>query len=102
MSVDYAKILQPERARSEFKEPTLYQVVMHKDDFTPMEFVVNVLEKFFHMEKMIATKIMEEIHKTGKAICGIYSKDIATTKMVLVMDHARRHEHPLLCSLEAS
>jgi ATP-dependent Clp protease adaptor protein ClpS len=102
MSVDYAKILQPGSIQPLFKEPTLYNVVMHNDDFTPLEFVVHVLEVFFHMEKIIATKIMEEIHKTGKAICGVYSKDIASTKMVLVMDHARRHEHPLLCSLEAS
>lgn len=102
MSVDYAKILQPEIRTPEFKEPTLYKVVMHNDDFTPMEFVVGVLVRFFHMEKVIATKIIEEINKTGKAICGIYSKDIATTKMVLVMDHAKRHEHPLLCSVEAS
>lgn len=102
MSVDYAKILQPGNIQSLFKEPTMYKVVMHDDDYTPMEFVAGVLEMFFHMEKMIVKKIMEEIDKTGKAICGIYSKDIAATKMILVMDHARRHEHPLLCSIEAS
>ena len=82
------------------KEPSMYKVVMHNDDFTPMEFVVAVLELFFHMERAIATKIMHEIHVTGQAICGIYSKDIAVTKADQVVEHARKHEHPLLCSIE--
>lgn len=82
------------------KEPGMYKVIMHNDDFTPMEFVVSVLEMFFHMERALATKLMHEVHRTGKAICGIYSKDIAATKVVQVVEHARRHEYPLLCSIE--
>jgi ATP-dependent Clp protease adaptor protein ClpS len=85
-----------------FKEPSLYKIVMHNDDFTTMEFVVAVLEMFFHMERLIATRIMYEIHHTGKAICGIYSRDVAETKVDQVKEHARRHEYPLLCSIESS
>jgi ATP-dependent Clp protease adaptor protein ClpS len=85
-----------------YKEPSMYKVIMHNDDYTPVEFVEMVLELFFNMEEMIVTKILDEIRKTGKAICGIYTKDIAETKVGLVTDHARMHEHPLLCSLEAS
>jgi ATP-dependent Clp protease adaptor protein ClpS len=75
---------------------------MHNDDFTPMEFVIAALEVFFHMERSIATRIMYEVHKTGKAICGIYSRDIAETKVDKVIEHARRHEYPLLCSIEVT
>lgn len=84
------------------KEPSLYKVIMHNDDFTPMEFVVAALEVFFHMERAIATRIMHEVHRTGKAICGIYSRDIAETKVDKVIEHARRHEYPLLCSIEVT
>ena len=73
---------------------------MHNDDFTPMEFVVAVLESFFNMERALATKIMYEIHMAGKAICGVYSKDVAETKANQVMEYARNQEHPLLCSTE--
>lgn len=84
------------------KEPSLYKVVMHNDDFTPMEFVIAALEMFFYMERAIATRVMYEIHRTGKAICGIYSRDIAETKVDKVTEHARRHEYPLLCSIEGT
>jgi ATP-dependent Clp protease adaptor protein ClpS len=84
------------------KEPSLYKVIMHNDDFTPMEFVVAALEAFFNMERMIATRIMQEVHKTGKAVCGIYTRDIAETKVDKVLEYARRHEHPLFCSIEAT
>jgi ATP-dependent Clp protease adaptor protein ClpS len=83
------------------KEPSMYQVVMHNDDFTPMEFVVGVLETFFYMDSVRATSIMHQVHMVGKAICGVFSKDVAETKVDLVIDYARRHEHPLLCSIEA-
>lgn len=82
------------------KRPALYRVIMHNDDFTPMEFVVAVLEYFFHMERTKAINVMFEVHTAGKAVCGIYSKDIAETKVSLVTEHARRHEHPLICSVE--
>ena len=92
--------LQVQQARPQLSEPVMYQVVMHNDDFTPMEFVVVVLELFFGMERSVATRTMYEVHTSGKAICGIFSKDVADTKVEQVMDYARMHEHPLLCSIE--
>jgi ATP-dependent Clp protease adaptor protein ClpS len=88
-------------AKPELIEPSMYQVVMHNDDYTPMEFVVAVLETFFYMDSVRATSIMHQVHLLGKAICGVFSKDVAETKVELVIDYARRHEHPLLCSIEA-
>lgn len=91
---------QVQEAKPQLKEPAMYRVIMHNDDFTPMEFVVTVLELFFHMENSLATKVMYEIHMTGKAACGVFSKDVAETKVDQVTDYARRHEYPLLCSVE--
>lgn len=82
------------------QEPGMHQVVMHNDDFTPMEFVVAVLEMFFNMDRTQATQVMYEVHTQGKAVCGLFSKDVADTKVDQVMDYARMHEHPLLCSTE--
>lgn len=90
-----------QEAKPKLKEPLMYQVVMHNDDFTPMEFVVEILETFFGMDRTKATSIMYEVHMSGKAVCGIFSKDVAETKVEQVMDYARRNEHPLLCSVEA-
>lgn len=90
-----------QEAKPQLKQPTLYQVIMHNDDFTPMEFVVEVLEIFFSMDRMKATKVMYEVHMSGRAICGLFSKDVAETKIDQVMEYARRHQHPLMCSLEA-
>jgi len=92
------KELQVQEARPELKEPVMYQVVMHNDDYTPMEFVVRVLEVFFNMERIAATSTMYEVHNSGKAICGIFSKDVAETKVDQVMDYARMHDHPLFCN----
>lgn len=94
--------LQVQEARPQLKEPMMYRVVMHNDDFTPMEFVVVVLELFFNMERTSATRTMYEVHTSGKAICGIFSKDVAETKVDQVMDYARMHDHPLLCSAEVT
>ncbi len=94
--------LQVLEAKPELKQPSMYQVVMLNDDFTPMEFVVEVLENFFNMERTIATSVMYEIHMAGKAVCGVFTKDVAETKVEQVTDYARRHEHPLLCSIEAT
>lgn len=91
-----------EAVKPTLKEPSLYQVIMHNDDFTPMEFVVAALEVFFNMERALATMIMHEVHKTGRAICGIYSRDVAETKVDKVIEYARRHEFPLLCSIEVT
>ncbi len=84
------------------KPPSLYNVLMHNDDFTPMEFVVEVLEAFFNKDHTLATKTMYEIHTMGKAVCGTYSKDVAYTKINQVMVYAEQHDHPLLCSAEMS
>jgi ATP-dependent Clp protease adaptor protein ClpS len=89
-----------QEAEPKLKEPSLYQVWMHNDDFTPMEFVVAVLEMFFNMERHMATNVMYQVHMEGKASCGVFTKDVAETKVDQVVHYARRHEHPLLCSVE--
>jgi len=91
-----------QEAKPKLKEPPLYRVWMHNDDFTPMEFVVAVLEIFFNMDRSKATTVMFEVHTTGRAICGTFSKDVAETKVDQVMEYARQHEHPLLCSVEVT
>jgi ATP-dependent Clp protease adaptor protein ClpS len=88
-------------AKAEVKQPSMYQVFMHNDDFTPMEFVVAVLEMYFNMDRAIATNTMYQVHMKGKASCGVYTMDIAETKVDQVVHYARRHEHPLMCSIEA-
>lgn len=89
-------------AKPQLKEPAMYQVLMHNDDYTPMEFVVTALKLFFNMDDALATQLMYQVHMTGKAVCGIFTKDIAETKADQVINYARRHEHPLLCSIEAT
>ena len=91
-----------QEAEPQLKEPSLFQVVMHNDDFTPMEFVVAVLEVFFNMERATATNVMYQVHTEGKASCGVFTRDVAETKVDQVTSYARRHEHPLLCSVEAT
>lgn len=83
-------------------EPPLYQIVMHNDDYTPMEFVVDILEKFFFMDRRKATSTMLQVHISGQAVCGVYSRDYAETKVSQVVEYARRKEHPLNCSMEAA
>lgn len=83
------------------KLPNFYQVVLFNDDFTPMGFVVDVLERIFFMDRRCATKTMLLAHQDGRATCGIFSKDIAQSKISQVMDHAFLSEHPLLCAMEA-
>lgn len=81
-------------------QPPLYQVMMHNDDFTPMEFVAGILERFFFLEREKAIEVMMEVQTLGKAVCGVFSKDIADSKVSDVMEYSRMHEHPLLCSVE--
>jgi len=78
----------------------MYKVVMLNDDYTPMEFVIEVLQGFFNLNREKATQIMLTVHQAGKATCGIFSKDIAETKSLLVNEYAREHQHPLLCEIE--
>jgi ATP-dependent Clp protease adaptor protein ClpS len=91
-----------ERRAAKTKPPTLYQVVMLNDDYTPMEFVVMVLRHFFQRDADAATHIMLKIHHEGRGICGVYPKDVAATKVELVLTAARREGHPLQCIMEAA
>ena len=89
-----------EEARPEVKPPPLYKVVLLNDDFTPMDFVVDVIQTFFQMGHDQATQIMLHVHTRGKGVCGIFTYEIAETKVAQVNDYARRNEHPLKCALE--
>ena len=84
----------------EVKEPPSYQVVLINDDYTPMEFVIEVLEKFFQKNREEATQIMLHVHQRGVGVCGIYAYDLAETKAMQVMNYARKYEHPLQVQLE--
>jgi ATP-dependent Clp protease adaptor protein ClpS len=91
-----------QESKPELKQPPLYQVVMLNDDYTPMEFVVQVLQMFFGMGREKATRIMLTVHTQGRAVCGIYTRDIAETKAMQVNRFARENQHPLLCEIEAT
>ncbi len=82
------------------RKPPLYKVVLLNDDYTPMDFVVHVLERFFSMDRAKATQIMLEVHTRGKGICGVFSHEIAETKVSQVNAYSRENQHPLLCTLE--
>ena len=89
-----------EEARPEIKPPPMYKVVLLNDDFTPMDFVVDVIQTFFEIDHDRATQIMLHVHTRGKGVCGIFTFEIAETKVAQVNDYARRNEHPLKCALE--
>lgn len=89
-----------EESRPEVQRPKLYKVFLVNDDFTPMEFVVEILQRYFAMTKEKATQIMLQVHYRGRGVCGVYTFEIAETKVNLVNDHAREHQHPLMCSME--
>ena len=82
------------------EEPRKYKVFLLNDDYTPMEFVVEVLKRFFHMSETVATQVMLQIHLDGRAVCGFFTRDVADTKVVMVNDYARVNQHPLLCGME--
>ena len=84
----------------EVKKPSFYQVLIMNDDYTPMEFVILVLERFFKKSRAEATQIMLHVHQKGMGVCGLYSYEIAETKVVQVMDYARNNQHPLQCTME--
>ncbi|KNZ31542.1 MAG: Clp protease ClpS [Methylibium sp. NZG] len=91
-----------ERQTSKTEPPRMYQVVLLNDDYTPMEFVVMVLQEYFNRDLESATQIMLKIHHEGRGVCGVYSKDVAATKVELVLAAARRGGHPLQCIMEAA
>jgi ATP-dependent Clp protease adaptor protein ClpS len=88
------------RTRTRTKKPTPYKVLMLNDDYTPMEFVVLCLQRFFKMNMEEATRVMLHVHQRGVGVCGIFSYEVAETKVTQVMDFAREHQHPLQCTLE--
>ncbi|MCP4327389.1 MAG: ATP-dependent Clp protease adapter ClpS [Alphaproteobacteria bacterium] len=88
------------RPKPKTKKPAMYKVLLLNDDYTPMEFVVYVLERFFSKGREEATRIMLHVHRRGVGICGVYTYEVAETKVTQVMDFARRHQHPLQCTME--
>lgn len=95
-----ASVLEAERSKS--KPPELYKVILFNDDYTTMDFVVEVLQVFFAMNRERATQVMLKVHQEGSAVCGIYPRDIAETKVEQVSEFAKQREHPLRCELEVS
>jgi len=93
-----SEALAPEELK--LKPPPLYRVILLNDDYTPMEFVVEVLELIFGMDRPQATRIMLEVHTQGKGVCGVFTYEIAETKVAQVSAFAEQHQHPLLCTLE--
>lgn len=87
-------------AKPRVKRPPLYKVILLNDDYTPMDFVVHVLEVFFSVDRENATRIMLQIHTSGKGVCGLFTHEIAETKVSLVNDYSRENQHPLLCTME--
>ncbi len=91
-----------QEARPKLKRPPLYKVLLLNDDYTPMEFVVEILETFFNMDQEKATRIMLHVHTRGVGVCGVFPRDIAETKVTQVNEYARENQHPLLCTLETA
>lgn len=98
------EIVERKTAESEtlpaLKQPKKYKVVLINDDYTPMEFVVDVLKYFFHFNEELATQVMLQVHVLGKGICGVFTRDIAETKVAQVNEYAKNNQHPLLCMME--
>ena len=88
------------KTKAKTKKPSLYKVLLLNDDYTPMEFVVHVLERLFHMDHAQAIEIMLTVHRKGVAVVGVFSYEIAETKVAQVMELARRQQHPLQCTME--
>lgn len=91
-----------EEASPKLKRPPLYKVIILNDDYTPMEFVVQVLETFFSMDREKATRVMLHVHTRGVGVCGVFTKDVAETKVSQVNDYSRSNQHPLMCTMEES
>ena len=89
-----------EESRPKLKKPRMFQAVLLNDDYTPMEFVVELIEQFFYKSRENATQIMLKIHTEGKGVCGVYTEDVAETKAAVVNQYSMDHQHPLLCQIE--
>lgn len=91
-----------EPGKPKLKRPPMYKVLIHNDDYTPMDFVVHILEKFFGMGREKATQVMLQVHTRGVGVAGVYTREVAETKVAQVNDYAREHDHPLKCTMEAA
>jgi ATP-dependent Clp protease adaptor protein ClpS len=91
-----------EKSKPKLKKPPLYKVLLHNDDYTPMEFVVQILMQFFNMPREKAEQIMIHVHTKGVGVCGVFPREIAETKVRLVMDFAMENQHPLQCSMDVA
>jgi ATP-dependent Clp protease adaptor protein ClpS len=100
MAVKYNEGVVLDPQKSKVKTPPLFKVLLLNDDYTPMDFVVAVLQRIFAMNREQATQIMLKVHKEGKGVCGIYPKDVAATKVQQVVAFAKQHQHPLRCVME--
>ena len=89
-----------EEQRPKLKQPPMFKVLLLNDDYTPMEFVIYVLETFFKMDRKQATRVMLNVHTKGKVVCGIYTRDVSETKVSQVNEYARTNNHPLMCDME--
>ncbi|AMK75659.1 MULTISPECIES: ATP-dependent Clp protease adapter ClpS [Methylomonas] len=89
-----------QEAKPQLKRPPLYKVMLLNDDFTPMDFVVEILTDFFNMSEEKATQVMLQVHTQGVGVCGTYTKDVAETKVHIVNEYSREHHHPLMCTME--
>ena len=99
---DFDSGLVVQEARPKLKRPPMYKVVLLNDDYTPMEFVVQILQDIFGMDLEKATQIMLHVHTRGVGVCGVYSRDIAETKVAIVNEYSKTHQHPLLCAMETA
>ncbi len=89
-----------QEAKPKLQKPPFYKVILLNDDFTPMEFVVVILQRFFRKNREEATRIMLHVHQKGTGICGVFTREVAETKVQLVLDFAKENKHPLQCTLE--
>ncbi len=100
MAIRYREDTVLEAKKAKLKPPPMFKVLLLNDDYTPMDFVVVVLQRFFSVSREKATQIMLKVHREGVGVCGVYPRDVAATKVELVMSYARQHQHPLRCVME--
>ncbi|CUA86727.1 MULTISPECIES: ATP-dependent Clp protease adapter ClpS [Gulbenkiania] len=100
MSTQFKDATLEEASKARTSPPPLYKVLLLNDDFTPMDFVIDVLQEIFHMDREKATRIMMQVHTQGRGVCGVYTKDVAATKVEQVLQFAKTHQHPLQCVME--
>ena len=98
---DYSDDVATAEVKPKIKKPPMYKVVILNDDYTPMEFVVHILQAFFNLQHEKAQNVMLNVHTKGKGVCGVYTRDVAETKVEQVNDYSRQNQHPLLCTMEA-